>query len=271
MKTALVISSFVAASRVGATASAFCLRRLGVETIVLPTTVLGRHPGWGDPGGKALETKHLRDMWAAIKKQNLTIDAVMTGYLAADDHVELAAEIIGDVKTSNPEAIVLVDPVMGDNGRLYLPENRALAIKETLLPLANFLTPNVWELSWLTEQSADKRKDVLQAVQHIPCAALVTSVEHEDKIGAVYSDSTRQLFVSHKKFKTVPHGGGDTLAAAFLAHRLNGRTESDSLARSVASIFDILSAAVESDAGELPIVREQEALLSAQLLDVEIL
>jgi len=91
MKTALVISSYVAASRVGATASAFCLRRLGVDTIVIPTTVLGRHPGWGTPGGQALNASHLLNMWTAIKAQNIKIDAVMTGYLADDDHIDIAA------------------------------------------------------------------------------------------------------------------------------------------------------------------------------------
>ena len=106
MKTALVISSYVASSRVGATASAFCLRRLGIETIVMPTTVLGRHPGWGAPGGNALDTDHLRDMWAAIKSQKLKIDAVMTGYLADDAHIDLAANIISDVKTENPGVII---------------------------------------------------------------------------------------------------------------------------------------------------------------------
>lgn len=271
MKTALVISSFVAASRVGATASAFCLRRLGIETLVLPTTVLGRHPGWGEPGGEALSAIHLRDMWAAIKKQTLTIDAVMTGYLAADAHVALATEIISDVKTTNPEALILVDPVMGDNGRLYLPENRAQAIKTNLLPLADIITPNAWELSWLTDQPTQTRDAALKAVSHIPCASLVTSVEHNGRIGALYADKTSQLYVSHKKFETVPHGGGDALAASFLAHRLAEKSVTESMSRSVAAIFEILSAAVKSDAGELPLIREQDALISAAPLDVETL
>jgi len=271
MKTALVISSFVAASRVGATASAFCLRRLGVETLVLPTTVLGRHPGWGDPGGNALTADHLLDMWVAVKKQTPTIDAVMTGYFAADDHINVAAEIISDVKADNPDVIILVDPVMGDNGRLYVPETRAMAIKDILLPLADIITPNVWELSFLTGRKIETRNDVIKAVDHLRAASLVTSVPRGDKIGALYSDKARPLFVSHEKFDSVPHGGGDSLAATFLAHQLNGRTETDSLSASVASIFEILSAAVESDAGELPLIREQHALISPKPLTVEIL
>jgi pyridoxine kinase len=271
VKTALVISSYVAASRVGATASAFCLRRLGIETIVIPTTVLGRHPGWGAPGGNALTADHLQDMWAAIKAQNIKIDAVMTGYLADDTHIDLAASIIKDVKTANPEAIILVDPVMGDNGRLYVPERRAKALISKLLPLADLITPNVWELSYITGQAGADLSSILETLAAFNKACLVTSVAHGTSIGAAFVDGPAKYFVHHKAFDSVPHGGGDSLAATFLAHLLMGELRRDALAKSVASIFAILSAAIETDAGELPLVREQDALIIAKPLPIELL
>ncbi|MDB2437465.1 bifunctional hydroxymethylpyrimidine kinase/phosphomethylpyrimidine kinase [Hellea sp.] len=271
MKTALVISSYVAASRVGATASAFCLRRLGIETIVIPTTVLGRHPGWGAPGGQSLSAEHLRDMWAAIKKQNMPIDAVMTGYLADDAHINVAAEIIADVKAANPEAIALVDPVMGDHGELYIPESRAKAIIAKLLPLADVITPNAWELSYITDTPALTLESIIGSAASLNIAALVTSVPHKTSIGAVFTDGPARYFVYHDKFDSVPHGGGDSLAATFLAHLLLGDLRRDALAKSVASIFAVLTAAIESDAGELPLIREQDALLIAKPLPIEIL
>jgi len=271
MKTTLMISSYVAASRVGVTASAFCLRRLGIEVIALPTTILGRHPGWGTPGGKALDAEHLRDMWTAIKAQNIKIDAVMTGYLAADDHIDLAVEIIQDVKKASPEAIIMVDPVMGDNGQLYIPEARAKAIKAKLLPAADIITPNAWELSFLTGKPANTLAETQQAVLPLNRASLVTSVIHNDRIGAVFIDGPAKYFVHHEAFAKVPHGGGDSLAATFLAHLLAGDLRRNALAKSVASIFAILSAAVDTDAGELPLVREQDALVIAKPLPIEIL
>ena len=271
MKTALVISSYVAASRVGATASAFCLRRLGIDTIVIPTTVLGRHPGWGAPGGTSLTAEHMRDMWAAIKAQNIPIDAVMTGYLADDSHIDVAAEIISDVKAVNPEAIILVDPVMGDHGKLYIPESRAKAIIAKLMPLADVITPNAWELSFITDTPALSLEDILSSAGALSTACLVTSVPHDSTIGAVFADGPARYFVHHDKFDSVPHGGGDSLAATFLAHLLSGDLRRDALAKSVASIFAILTAAIESDAGELPLIREQDALLIAKPLPIEIL
>lgn len=271
MKTALVISSYLAASRVGATASAFCLRRLGIETVVIPTTVLGRHPGWGDPGGKALEADHLRGMWSAIKAQNIQVDAVMTGYVADDEHIDIAAEIIADVRAANPEAIILIDPVMGDHGKLYVPESRAQAIISKLLPLANVITPNAWEFSFITKKPAAGLDDILDVVPTLNTACLVTSVPHDKTIGAVFIDGPARYFVHHEEFASVPHGGGDSLAATFLAHLLLGELRRDALAKSVASIFAILSAAIDTDAGELPLVREQDALVIAKPLPIEIL
>ena len=271
MKTALVLSSLVAASRVGATASAFCLRRLGVETIVMPTTVLGRHPGWGTPGGQALDAEHLRSMWEAIKAQDIIIDGVLTGYLGADDHIDLALDIIADVKTKNPDAIIIVDPVMGDNGRLYIPETRAAALKSKLLTQANIITPNAWEFSYITGCDPETLESIREAATDLPMQSLITSVPIDDDIGALFNDKSQSALVRHKKFKTVPHGGGDTLSATFLAHILNGASTHESLAKSVSSIFSILSAAVNADYGELPLVRAQDAFINSAPLKIEVL
>jgi len=114
MKTVLLISSFVSSSQVGATASAFCLRRLGLEVIILPTTLFGRHPGWGAPGGQAVDHETLSSMWQAIKAQNIKFDAVMSGYMAAEDHIDLTVSIIKTVRSHNPSVKILVDPVKGE-------------------------------------------------------------------------------------------------------------------------------------------------------------
>ena len=250
--TVLLISSTVAASRVGATAAGFCLRRLGVETVVLPTTVMGRHPGWGAPGGGRVSGDILRDVWAGVRAQNLTFDAVLSGYMGGHDHIDLSADIIAHVKTDNPTAKIVVDPVMGDHGRLYIPEARAKAIRDILVPLADTITPNLWELEYLTGTT-----DIAAACRSFP-SVLVTSVpDGEDKIGAQFHQGGAAWQVSHPKFASVPHGGGDSLAALFLGRRLLGETPKSALANSVASVFEIMRAANRLDTGELPLIRMQ--------------
>lgn len=263
----LLISSTVATSRVGASAAGFCLQRLGVETVVLPATLMGRHPGWGNPGGGAVETARLRDMWAAIREQGLVFDAVLTGYMGERGHIDLAAEIIADVRAANPNARIWVDPVMGDHGSLYIPEERAAAIRDTLVPLADCITPNLWELSWLSDQTLDTPTAIRTTSANYG-TILVTSVLDGDKIGAVWESDTAALICSHDKFDSVPHGGGDSLGAILLAHHLRGLDEHTALMTAVGSIFDIMQAANDMDAGELPLVRCQASLISPKPLDV---
>ncbi len=252
----LILSSTVASSRVGASAAGFCLQRLGVETVILPTTLMGRHPGWGTPGGGATDSERLRDVWSGVAEQNIIFDAVLTGYMGETEHVDLGVEIIDHVKAGNANAIIAVDPVMGDHGALYIPEGRAKAIIERLISKADFITPNMWELDYIKARSTE-----------LP-DCLITSVLHGDKIGAVWQSETERWQVSHAKFESVPHGGGDSLAALFLGRLLLGDIHANALAKSVASVFELMRAADALDAGELPLVRMQAFINDAIPLEL---
>ena len=260
----LVISSTVASSRVGASAASFCLQRLGIETVVLPTTLMGRHPGWGPPGGGAVDAARLRDIWEGVKAQDLQFDGVLTGYMGDTDHVDLCAEIIEHIRQQNPNVTIAVDPVMGDHGRLYIPEARAAAIIDRLVPLADFITPNLWELDYIKSHSTRHSGD-------LP-ARLITSYPDVDDIGARWESrdngEVTVFQVSHPKFTSVPHGGGDSLAALFLGRRLLGQTSRQALAASVSSVYEIMRAADALDAGELPLIRMQAFITDALPLHV---
>ena len=252
----LILSSTVAASLVGASAASCCLQRLGVETIILPTTLMGRHPGWGKPGGGPTDIAILRDVWSGVMAQNIKFDAVLTGYMGDTAHIDLGVEIIETVKARNPKALIAVDPVMGDHGQLYISEARAAAMIDRLIPKADFITPNMWELDFITSRLTD-----------LP-DLLITSVLDGENIGAVWQDGQNRWQVSHTKFDSVPHGGGDSLAALFLGRRLLGEAPARALAKSVASIFEIMRAADALDAGELPLVRMQAFINDAIALEL---
>ena len=256
MGRVLLISSQVAASRVGASAGAFVLQRMGHEVVVLPTVLLGRHPGWGAPGGGAVEAERLSSMWEGVAAQGLRFDAVMTGYFASAAQVELAEMILGSIGAE----LCLVDPVIGDSDSgIYVREDVAEAIGERLVPRADIITPNQWEHDWLTRESPLPRG----------VAELITSYALGESIGALYRSGATEMVVSHERFAEVPHGGGDTLAALWLANALRGVEPEANLARSVGSVLGILRAAVDADAGELPLVREQARLLAPEELEVK--
>ena len=258
MGTVLSISSQVAASRVGTSAGGFVLRRLGHEAVVLPTVLLGRHPGWGPPGGGAVEVEHLQSMWAAVRQQELAFDAVQTGYFATATQVSLAASIIDAVAPP----IVMVDPVIGDDGGLYVAEDVAEAIRDLLLPRATIITPNLWEFGWL----GGNPDDAASALALAP-SALITSWPEGDRIGALHIDRDGTHCISHERFASVPHGGGDTLAALWIAHALDGMSSSENLSRSVGSVLKLLRGTLADDRSELMLARDQDALLHPEHLE----
>lgn len=270
MKTVLLISSLVSASQVGATASAFCLRRLGCDVIILPTTLFGRHPGWGEPGGEAVDVNILRKMWEGVAAQNIKFDAVMSGYMAAREHIDLTVDIIGAVRADNPQALILIDPVKGDDGRLYIPQRRADAMQSRLVPKADILTPNLYELEYLAGCRLSSLGDIINAAHDIGIDMLVTSVPHKDQIGALWVDKAQALYVGHDSFPSVPNGGGDSLAATFLAHWLNGHNLKTAQQTSVSAIFHILSTATSGGHSELPLTVCQDMLITPpRLLDIQ--
>lgn len=269
MKRALVISSQVAASAVGASNSAFCLRRLGIETAVLPTTLMGRHPGWGDPGGDVTKSEYLAKMWDGIKAQNLTFDAVLTGYMGSADNVDLAANIIAKVKSDNPSALTVVDPVMGDHGKLYVPINVAEAIVKQLVSVADIVTPNVWEFSHILQRELRSLDDLKNALLDHGGCALVTSVEHHGRIGALSYHPKGLTYFGHEVFETVPNGGGDALSGALLAHILGGLSEEEAARKAVSAIFKMMKKSVETKAKEFPLTEYQAFLTEAPLIGMD--
>ena len=217
---------------------------------------MGRHPGWGKPGGGPTDITMLRDIWAGVAAQNIKFDAVLTGYMGETAHIDLGVEIIDYVKSRNPRALIAVDPVMGDHGKLYISKDRAEAIIDRLIPKADFITPNMWELEFIQTRLAT-----------LP-DLLMTSVLDGENIGAVWQAGKNSWQVSHTKFESVPHGGGDSLAALFLGRRLLGEPPNKALAKSVAAIFELMRAADALDAGELPLVRMQAFINDAIALEL---
>ncbi|GHA88392.1 pyridoxal kinase [Algimonas arctica] len=260
----LLISSFTATSHVGSVVSAFVLRRMGIDVTVLPTTLFGRHPGWGVPGGDIVPTDKLTGMWEAVQAQSQPFDAVMTGYMGEVGHIDLATTIIDTLRPNT----VLVDPVMGDGSRadggLYISQDRAEAICDHLIPRAHIATPNLWEWRYITGNLGEPPETLPRPLVGVK-ETLVTSVTDGDRIGALLFENGLTHRIMHERYAGVPNGGGDTLAAAYLGQRLRGDDSCAALVHSVSAVFAIMGAAIHGDdaavdAGELPVIRAQRFL-----------
>lgn len=258
MPLALIISSHVAASHVGGTAQASALSIFQIDSMVLPTVLYGRHPGWGAPGGARVAHVTLEGMLAGVEANGLLdeTDLILTGYFASPGQVQVAAQAIDMARSSRtgPRPVVIVDPTLGDGGKLYVPAEVAKAVIEDLVPRADILAPNVWELSYLTGADIAPPQEALAAARSLGKPVLVSSIDRGEDIGVIYADETDAWIAVHPRAPSAPKGTGDLLTALFGAALLDGLDRSDALARAVSGVAESVVAAQASSAAELPII-----------------
>lgn len=269
MPTALILSSYVATARVGGMAQALALAALKIEPVLIPTVLFGRTPGRGAPGGGATDPDLFEAMIEGAAADGLLsrVDAVITGHFSHPRQVGIAARTIDAVRTARreggfvPAPLVIVDPILGDApGGLYVKPEVAEAVKAELLVRADVLTPNLWELSWLTGVEALNPAGARAAARRLPAPALVTSIPlADDEIGLLYVGSGEDVLLRHARFAQAPKGTGDVVTAVFAAGLVQGHPPAEAARRAACAGF--AAAAAGQGLRDLPIVALGERLL----------
>lgn len=288
MPLVVILSSHVAASRVGGGLGALILPAFSVDPVHVPTTLLGRHPGHGPPGGGAVPDALFAGMLAGVEARGLLplADAILTGYFASVAQVEAAALFIDRVRAMPAGGIsgrreVWVDPVLGDApGGLYVPAEVALAIRDLLVPRADVLTPNLFELGWLLGQPTPGPGTVPAAARKLRdrCApdarVLVTSaraeIDGEDCLGVLMvMPQTQGGAVTFAglppRHGDIPRGTGDCLVMCLLGHRLKDSAQAPpdpvgELSAAVGAVDAVISRALVWGADELPLAACQDVI-----------
>jgi pyridoxine kinase len=248
MPVALILSSHVAGSGVGGGLQAAELARLGFRTALLPTVLFGRHPGLGAPGGGPVPDALFAGQVEGFLASGLAdrVDLVLTGYFASAGQVEAAAGLLGAIAARNPRALVLVDPILGDEGRgLYVPEAVAGALPRDLVPRAGLLAPNAWELERLSGMPVTDPASALAAAWSLGRPVLVSSVPDGADVGVLWTDGAEAWLAGHRRLPTAPRGTGDLLAALFGAGLILGGSPPEVLESSVRNLAARLAQGAE--------------------------
>jgi pyridoxine kinase len=261
----LSISSHVVAGRVGNAVALPAFAALGLEAWSLPTVIYSNTPGPAGFAGGALPLGLVDSVLGRFESDGAiaTLAAVHVGYVREAAMVSSIARFLNVARDANPDLLISVDPVLGDEGRLYIPEPAALAIKHELVPLADLLTPNLFELGWLTGRSIADLGQALEAASVLKRKrVLVTSAPapQPSRTATLLVEQAGALCVETPRLAAPPHGTGDLLAALFLSRVLRRETSAQALALAVASVYDLIIAA--GGAGDLPLT-EHLALLAA--------
>ncbi|WP_447645340.1 pyridoxal kinase [Nocardioides zeae] len=189
----LSVQSSVAYGHVGNSAATFPLQRLGHEVWPVVTVHFSNHTGYGAWRGPLLAPSDVADVIAGIGEREVTgpdgkpvsvlatADAVLSGYQGAEDVGAVILDAVARVKELNPAAVYCCDPVMGDVGRgMFVRPGIPEYMRDHVVPHADILTPNHFELDFLTDRTTRTEAEVLDAVDAVrdrgPRDVLVTSV-----------------------------------------------------------------------------------------------
>ncbi|SFR97041.1 Pyridoxal kinase [Agrococcus baldri] len=281
----LSIQSHVAYGHVGNSAAVFPLQRIGHEVWPVLTVNFSNHTGYGAWGGPAIPADDVRAVVAGIEDRGVlgTVDGVLSGYLGGEEIVDVVVDAVGRVKAANPAATFTCDPVMGNaNSGCFVAPAIPPLIREKVVPHADIITPNQFELGFMTETSPDTLESTLESADRArdlgPRTVLVTSVLRPDREtledgagGAV--DTIEMLVVDDAGAWIVqtPHlpikanGSGDVTSALFTAHYRETGSAATALERTASSVFDLLQATIDSGERELRIVQAQDAFANPRM------
>lgn len=271
----LSIQSHVAYGHVGNRAAVFPLERLGVEVMPVHTVQLSNHTGYPTFPGDVFGAAHVSRVLGGVAERGAfaRCDAVLSGYLGDATLAAVVADAVDAVKAARPGAIYACDPVMGDrDGGLYVSPEIPEAMRGRLLPRADVLTPNHFELELLAGGSARTLPEALDAAAALrrlgPALVLVTSLAVEgaapDCVSMLLSTPTAAWRVDTPRvdFEVEPNGAGDLVSALFLGRLLQSRDPVAALEHMAAAIAAVFEHTRRAGRRELALVQAQAELVS---------
>lgn len=267
----LSIQSSVAYGHVGNSAATFPLQRIGHEVWPVLTVHFSNHTGYGAWRGPLLAPTDVADVIAGIEDRGVLgqCDAVLSGYQGDPAVGAVILDAVAKVKTANPGAVYCCDPVMGDVGRgMFVRPGIPEFMRDTVVPQADVLTPNHFELDFLAGRTTTTLAEVLDAVDAVrdrgPRDVLVTSVLTSevapDHLDVVAVSDAGAWAVTTPLLPISPNGCGDVTAALYLAHLRTTGSPATALERTTASVFAILEATIAAGTREIQLVAAQDAI-----------
>jgi pyridoxine kinase len=248
MARILAISSQVAHGSVGLSVIVPALQTLGHEVMALPTVLLSNHPGHTHVAGTRIAPDTLTAMVEALAANGWlgSVDGVLSGYVPTVEHVAFTAATVQRLRSSRPGLPYLCDPVIGDWPKgIYIDDRAALAIRDQLLPLATMLTPNAFELGWLTGLPVCDVASAKAAIRCLPPGlhTVVTSVPaYAGMLANVFAVGDHVDALQVAKRVGVPHGTGDLLSALVCGRVLTGETFAAAVADAVPEVERVIAA-----------------------------
>eukprot|EP00039_Didymoeca_costata_P016929 m.308206 g.308206 ORF g.308206 m.308206 type:complete len:300 (+) comp16472_c0_seq33:205-1104(+) len=229
-KRVLSIQSHVVHGHVGNKSAVFPLQLLGFDVDAMNTVQFSNHTGYQSFKGKVLNADDLWDLFEGVVDNELAkYTHILTGYMGSAPLLRTVVKIVQRLKEINPNIVYVCDPVLGDEGKLYVPKELVDIYWKEVIPVANIVTPNQYEVELLTGQDINSKDEALALLPKFHEKGVNTVVltslnySHLDHIDIVASHSisennTRKVGLTVPKVSGAYTGTGDLFAALLLAH-----------------------------------------------------
>lgn len=273
MATVVSIQSAVAYGHAGNSSAVFPLQRSGVDVWPVYTVNFSNHTGYGAWRGPLIPADDVSEVVRGIDERGVLgqVDALLCGYQGTPEVGRVILDTAALIRQRNPDAVFCADPVMGDVDRgFYARPGIPEFWRDHVVERADIMTPNLFELEFLTGRSTATTADVLAAAEALrargPRVVVVTSV-----VGADASDDVMRMIgvgpdaawqvetpVLDRKFT----GSGDLTTAMFLAHWLRTRDVGEALGATASIVYSVLEATTAAGHPELRLVAAQNDIVS---------
>ena len=237
MKRVLTIQDISCLGKCSLTIALPVISALGSETVILPTAVLSTHTMFRNFTCKDLsdQIEPIMNHW---KSEGVTFDAIYTGYLGTIGQIDQIKELFGNFREK--DTMIIVDPVMADNGKLYPAFDMDYVKKNAeLCAEADIIVPNITEAALMTgmeyRQEYDEGyiKELLSRLNELGARiSVLTGVSLEEgKTGVMgYEQETGEYYCyQNRRINAAYHGTGDLFSSTCVGEIMKGKNWRDAM------------------------------------------
>lgn len=264
------IQSQVAFGHVGNSAAAMPMRACGVEVVEVPTTLLSNHPHYPTMRGCVLEAGLVADLLTGLTERGLheRVALILSGFMGRAETAGAVADFVQRAKAARRGVTYVCDPVMGDADLGYFADEALrAAFAERLVPLADVILPNCFELATLCGAAIEDARDVEWARMALGRGAVVATsvpvVGQPDRLATVTATARGSTVVEVERLPVRPAGTGDLLSGLVAARLALGVPLPEAVARAVAGVRVALSQTGAEPWAEMPVAATLDAIVAA--------
>ena len=265
----LSIQSHVAYGHVGNSSATFPMQRIGHEVWPIHTVQFSNHTGYGSWTGRVFDGQAVEELVDGVAARGVlpSCDGVLSGYMGSADIGEAILSTVARVRAANARALYCCDPVIGDIGRgVFVRPGIPELVRDRALPAADIVTPNQFELDYLSGGTSATLADAKRALADVgargPRAVLVTSLHTDatpaDSIDLLAGEGGRAWLLRTPKLDISANGAGDAIAALFFVHYLGTGSARAALERAGSSVYGLLRRTADAGSRELVLVAAQD-------------